>query len=628
MKTGIVLMMLRSRYNKDAVTELQSRGVLGAKTFHSLGLALWKGLYPTAEVQATKIRDILKEQYPRALSQPKKQQFSGAVLGLIQHVLKLVSLAKAYGLNPETQEFDSRLDDIISKHGVSDKLQYQLKGKAVAGPLQKICRMVKVALRESIATANTKIDYNDMIYMPLLQGLVTACQSKFVIVDECQDLDRSRSMMVEKLTGTGHLLAVGDLNQSVYGYVGAGKDVLEAMQCRMGGNFQKLPLTVSWRLPQLHVRNAVEFMHSMGRSEFTLEAKDGAVEGLIVHCGASFAAYPLDPRGNQVIICRTNAPLMRLALILVAKNIPCHMAGRKELAGVLSKLLKSTKATTMRELREKLDQIVNESQTDCAMGFESDGEEEHDCEGIAEAEAAAATKRDRIDLAMALLDMIDVVTDQNEQASLTDLQERISEFRSGDMDDSRPAAQVVKLMTIHKAKGLEFQRVYLLHPQDMPMRTTMRYGEQWEKDAEINAAFVAMTRSLNDLMCLRNLEKDEDLSTLWAKVEDSGHPTGAEAEAEGDSLPSPSPYLNAEIVGAFGEIKLQPPNGSNIAELRGSPQARSVLRDAVRRAYRARAKQVHPDKVDAQHSQDATAAFQALNEANARLNRWFDQACG
>jgi hypothetical protein len=156
----------------------------------------------------------------------------------------------------------------------------------------------------------------------------------------------------------------------------------------------------------------------------------------------------------------------------------------------------------------------------------------------------------------------------------------------------------------------------------------MRYGEQWEKDAEINAAFVAMTRSLNDLMFLRKLEKDEDLSTLWAKVEDSGHPTGAEAEAEGDSLPSPSPYLNAEIVGAFGEIKLQPPNGSNIAELRGSPQARSVLRDAVRRAYRARAKQVHPDKVDAQHSQDATAAFQALNEANARLNRWFDQACG
>ena len=74
----------------------------------------------------------------------KKQQFHTSVIRLISHVLKLVSLAKAYALDPSSPSFDLRLDDIIAKHKVSERLLYQLKGEVVAKP----CELAKSNLLE------------------------------------------------------------------------------------------------------------------------------------------------------------------------------------------------------------------------------------------------------------------------------------------------------------------------------------------------------------------------------------------------------------------------------------------------------------------------------------------------
>ena len=52
----------------------------------------------------------------------------------------------------------------------------------------------------------------------------------------------------------------------------------------------------------------------------------------------------------------------------------------------------------------------------------------------------------------------------------------------------------------------------------MPLQTMMQYGEEWAKCAEINVAFVAMTRSYADLIFLRHLEPEGgvvDFGLLW-----------------------------------------------------------------------------------------------------------------
>ena len=293
-------------FNKDAVVELQNRSVTGARTFHSYGLSKWKALHPNVKVRRSKIRDLLKAEFPRQLDQPDRHKYSRDVMPLLKHILKLVTLSKAYALDPRSGDFELGLDELIAMHGITKRLEWELKGKAVAEPLQRIRRIVTWVLRESIATAAVVIDYDDMVYMPVLNRDVGAHASGWVIVDECQDMDKARSRMAELLTGDrGRLLIVGDEHQSLYGYTGAGAEVLQELRTTMG-IATELPLTCSWRLPRRHVQAAFAFMHNNGRENYTLEYAENAEEGMIARVG-NFTRFPLDPGKDHAILCRTNA---------------------------------------------------------------------------------------------------------------------------------------------------------------------------------------------------------------------------------------------------------------------------------------------------------------------------------
>ncbi len=268
-------------FNKEAVTELQDRSVVGAQTFHSYGLRLWRDLHPNVKVCSSKIRGLLKAEYPPDDGQPKRQKYRRDVIPLLNHILKLVSLAKADVLDPESRDFQMKLDGLIAEHGVTKRLQYELKDKAVAAPLQQIRRIVAWVLRESIQTAQQQIDFNDMIYMPVLTGAVHEPGSGWVIVDYCPDLYRALSQLAERLTGDrGHLLIVGDEHQALYGYTGASAKVLRELRAKMGITTE-FPLTCSWRLPRRHVQNAVALMHKYGHGEYTLEYSETAAGGMI-----------------------------------------------------------------------------------------------------------------------------------------------------------------------------------------------------------------------------------------------------------------------------------------------------------------------------------------------------------
>jgi superfamily I DNA/RNA helicase len=54
----------------------------------------------------------------------------------------------------------------------------------------------------------------------------------------------------------------------------------------------------------------------------------------------------------------------------------------------------------------------------------------------------------------------------------------------------------VWLSTVHKAKGLEAERVFVLYPDKMPHPHAKK---PWEMEQEMNGKYVAMTRSKRDL---------------------------------------------------------------------------------------------------------------------------------
>lgn len=619
-------------YNKDAARELMGRGVLGAKTFHSYGYGLLRQstLYKGAKLTPAKTRTLLKEMYPPVPTQLKAKRYREDVRKLVKHVVKLVALAKAYALDPNSDlgEFEQGLQEIIQHHKIVDKLSWELKGAPVAAPLLRIREMAKEVLHLSIERAQDTIDYDDMIYMPVLMDLVKPHCSGWVIVDECQDMDQARSLMAQKLAGrTGRLLAVGDDDQSLYDYTGAGGAVLSKLRAAMPGS-KIFPLSCTWRLPRLHVCLVTKFMHDHGRFDFTLEPKPDANEGMIAQ-QATFASHPPDAKGDHAIICRTNAPLMRLRLELMRRNIPCHMSGRAELAKQMTKLLISSKASTLSELRRFLDRIVSGEESESTTGetaeSDNDGDTDSDDDDSDGSEGVAAVKQARINFAEAMRDMIGNAGVVN----LSGLKEQVQQFHDGDGNDelATPGAQVVRLMTIHKAKGQEFHRVYLFQPMDMLLPMVMQYGEGWEKDMEINAAFVARTRSLADLIFLRHLPFARgaplDFELLWppavsqevGETNDEDEDTGT--ESDGNRLEEA--VIGADVFDAFAVLGMECPSASLEQALHSSAESRDVFCKALRRAYRSKAKEMHPDKNEAA---TATADFQKLKPAHDTLKKW------
>ena len=290
------------------------------------------------------------------------------------------------------------------------------------------------------------------------------------------------------------------------------------------------------------------------------------------------------------------------------------------------RLVDSTQATTIDQLHAALSQMVGEAPD------EHEEEEDADDEDEDESESSASARRARHDNAAAILELLlhlQVAAAPRHTVSLNDIRVKIEAFRSGEGDDSTPGAQVVRLMSIHKAKGLGFHRVYLLQPGSMPLPTTMQWGEEWEKRSEVNAAFVAQTRSYADLIFLRHLTSAPgvslDFAALWPSADEDRSETEGSGrdDPEDDSQPAAVPVPHD----AFRQLGLEPPNADSLSSLRSSSESREDLRDGVKRAYRELILKVHPDKADkdARSQEEAKGQFQVVSEAHETVRRWLSE---
>lgn len=146
------------------------------------------------------------------------------------------------------------------------------------------------------------IDFDDQILMP------TCFRAAFpryplVLVDEAQDLSALNHSMLAKLVRK-RLIAVGDQCQAIYGFRGAHSSGMAEMKERF--NLHELFLSCSFRCPQAVVS------HVQWRAP-TMTAWDGnPTPGEVTFLPAwSISDVP----DGAAILCRNNAPLLRIALL-------------------------------------------------------------------------------------------------------------------------------------------------------------------------------------------------------------------------------------------------------------------------------------------------------------------------
>jgi superfamily I DNA/RNA helicase len=251
------------------------------------------------------------------------------------------------------------------------------------------------------------------------------------------------------------LVAVGDPRQAIYGFRGADSDSLNNIAKTF--NCVNLPLSISYRCPKAVVREAQTIVSH-------IEASETAPEGLVQNLGLM---VPTLFKVNDMVVCRNTAPLVQLAYSLISNKIPAKVMGRDIGEGLVS-LVKKLRAKSIMELSTKL---YNWKARESERLLKDDPE------------ANLSKIEDKFECLNCFIEFSGAETvDQLIRAIQTMFGEE--------------SAGTVLLSTIHKAKGLEAKRVFILDAWRMPSPYARK---PHQREQEMNLLYVAITRAQQEL---------------------------------------------------------------------------------------------------------------------------------
>lgn len=309
-------------------------------------------------------------------------------------------------------------------------------------------RCAALAVEAMIAAAEPSpiVDFDDMLWIPWMAGLSPA-RYDLVIIDEAQDMNAAQlALAMASRADGGRIVVVGDPRQAIYGFMGA--DVEAFARTRRELAAEVIPLTVTFRCPLRVVAAARSLVPDY-------EAAPGAHLG-VVRCPSMGEAIPA-MRAGDFVISRTNAGAVGACLALLRHGTRAAVQGR-DVAGTIKARIKSFKVTSIASVIAAAD------------GW-------HDLE-IKRSQAA-----ERPSIAERATDLYETILTLCEgMASVDALIKRI---------DDLFAEQVASVVccTVHKAKGLEAERVWLLTKSFWPSPHL----------SEENLRYVAITRAIREL---------------------------------------------------------------------------------------------------------------------------------
>lgn len=435
-------------FNKHIAEELSARlpPYRRASTFNSLGFrALLKFLDTRSiKLESNKVMGIITEMLPIL----ERRIYAGPVR-------KLVSLAKAHGLLPRGVAGTALMLD-TEQNWVELIERYDIEFDKGGDPLQGI-EYARLALARSITMSDRLIDFDDQLYLPVVwQAPFTKVDD--LLTDESQDINPVQlAMMRMMLKPEGRLYAVGDPAQSIYSWRGGDSEAINRIKTEFSAI--ELPLSISYRCPQLVVQEARRYVSHIEPSPTAIA---GNVETL-----SSFTPATFDPK--DVVLCRNNNPLVGLAFDLMKCGVPCRILGR-EIGQGLVRLIDKMDATDIDDLDYKLDQYEARE----ILKLQAKGKEEQ-----------AAALEDRCM-------SIRVFAHRLPETKRT-IDELVGLITR--LFDDNPAG-LLTLSTVHKAKGKEWPRVFILDRHLMPSRWAR---QEWQQIEERNISYVAITRTQEKL---------------------------------------------------------------------------------------------------------------------------------
>ena len=301
------------------------------------------------------------------------------------------------------------------------------------------------------------VDYDDMLWLPDVLDLRPSRPAEILMVDEAQDLSPAQHDLAFRVCPDGRVVIVGDRHQAIYAFRGADAESMDSLAVRLavGRGLMRLPLTTTWRCPRSHVDLARILVPA-------LEAAPDAADGEVVDIDESRLTARARP--GDMILCRNNAPLASTCFALLRNDVRARIRGRDVGKG-LTALVRRMRAVTVSDLVGKLEKHR--------------AEQAEKLSALRNADAAVA----------ALYDKVDCLLEFCWRHTSVDAVLAAIERMFDDVDDSNS----VTLSTVHKAKGLERDRVWIIRPDLLP------HPKNQLAKQERNLLYVALTRAKKTL---------------------------------------------------------------------------------------------------------------------------------
>jgi superfamily I DNA/RNA helicase len=338
--------------------------------------------------------------------------------------------------------------NIAEERGISAPDASEAEGWTVRS-LAATAQKAMEAAKQRDATG--RVSFDDMVWLPVAAGWVKPV-FELVVVDEAQDMNLPQLIMAERAS-KGRICVVGDDRQAIYGFRGAASDGLAMMERKLGA--ARLGLTTTYRCPKSVVNLAQSIVTDY-------HAAPEAPEGQVVSLSVDSAISDLAP--GDAVLSRLNAPLASIALGLLRKGIPARVEGR-DIGKTLVAAVRKLRAKSVPDFLRKL-----EAQT--------------------EKQIARITARGGKSAPV----KIEQVNDQSETLTAiaegcTNVEEVESRIKNLFEDSDRSRKPAVVCSSVHKAKGLEWNKVVLLQ------YTFKRKGQLQLAGEEGNVYYVAVTRA-------------------------------------------------------------------------------------------------------------------------------------
>ena len=364
-------------------------------------------------------------------------------------------------------------------------------------------------------------DFNDDFwYAGIYADKIKWPKYDVILADEVQDFNYMQKVMLQKLADNGSsVVAVGDPNQALYRFRGAENtsfhdlvDTLQKDHLKTNPNDGNIVHDVVQEMPSNYRsrQNIIDFVNSDTKVKNLKRGRDYSKDNPDYHGEVTDKEIKIEEIGSHIgdnmkngrldkstaLLARTNAPLVQASMELLKKGIPFTVIGRNFASEMVSYFKNLIRELGFDDYTPVDILIDKEDESGKLSNFLNAQKEKF---------SKQATKKSYLkelqENINAILSICYIAKEKDPNIKNVDgvvkwIGKLFKNNTKNEDDVDGEDLDHVVLTTVHKSKGFEFDRVYLLDPSNFPHP---RAKLEADLDQEENAKYVAYTRAKDEL---------------------------------------------------------------------------------------------------------------------------------